>query len=144
MKKQCLRASLICLCVILFLAACAPAQTATPAAEKPTLSSLADGPQKISGIVLGGGDATPQGLMDAPRSFVYQIKLDGGEEISLTYTAYPPSPAGDAQSKPKLSFYNGAIQVGDYLIAHGTYDSVNKILSVTAAEDYIETYSKKP
>ncbi len=131
--------------ILFSLAGCAAAQTsAPPRVEKTALPSLADGVQEVSGVVLGGGDTSSQGLMDAPRKFVYQVKLDSGEEINLTYTTYPPSPAGDARSKPKIDFYNGAIQAGDYLIARGAYDSASKTLAVASEGDTIETYSTKP
>lgn len=145
MKKQYWRASPILFLMLLFLAACARAQTPAPAAvEKSSLPSLTDGVQEISGVVLSGGDTTPPGLMDAPRTFVYQVKLDDGVEISLTYTAYPPSPAGDARPQPKFSFYNGNIQTGDYLTARGTYDSASKTLTVASEGDTIETFATKP
>lgn len=130
--------------LVLVLAACAQAQANEPIGAEKTPQSLASGVQEIGGVVLGGGDTTPAGLMDTPRSFVYQVKLDGGEEINVAYTAYPPSPAGDKQPKVKLSFYAGEIQVGDYLSARGTYDAANKTLTVAAAGDFIQTFEKKP
>ena len=116
----------------------------TEKAERPTLIPLSAGVQEISGIVLGGGDQTPEGLFDAPRTYIYQVRLDSGEEINVTYTAYPPSPVSQNQSSPRLTFHAGTINAGDYLTAHGTYDSVSKILTVALETDSIETYPEKP
>ncbi|GAP13409.1 hypothetical protein LARV_01163 [Longilinea arvoryzae] len=145
MKKQRCRTSPILFLILLSLAACARAQTPAPAAaEKSPPPSLADGVQEVSGVVLSGGDTTPPGLMNVPRTFVYQVKLDNGVEINVAYTAYPPSPAGDARPQIKLNFYNGNIQAGDYLSARGTYDSASKTLTVASEGDTIETFATKP
>lgn len=136
--------------LILLLTSCAGATPAalTPAASasatKALPAELENGIQQIGGIVLGGGDTTPAGLMDAPRTFAYQIKADSGDELTVSYTTYPPSPAGDAQPKVKLSFYAGEILVGDYLIARGTYDKSNQTLTVGSQGDFIETFAEKP
>jgi hypothetical protein len=120
--------------------------TPTDAAAEPQSFSqaLTDGVQEVGGIVLDGGDSTSAGLMDAPRTFIYRVKLDSGEEINISYTSYPASPAGDSRPKVKLAFYAGEILVGDYLVARGTYDSSNQTLTVAAEGDYIETFEKKP
>lgn len=124
----------------LVLAACSPAAAGTKEAPQPLESGL----QQVGGVVLGGGDTTPEGLMDAPRTFVYQVKLDGGEEINVSYTAMPPSPVSDAAPAIKLTFYAGEVKVGDYLTARGTYDKATQTLSVAAEGDFIETFEKKP
>jgi hypothetical protein len=99
----------------------------------------------ISGYVVSGGDTTPEGLLDAPRKLVYAIKEDDGSLVSLTYTAYPPSPFGDKErEKIRLTFHGGTIRIGDYLKASGTYDGKSNILTVAEEGDYIETYSGKP
>jgi len=136
--------------LILILTACAaptpavPTPAAPESATKAPPTGLENGIQQIGGIVLGGGDTTPAGLMDAPRTFAYQIKTDNGEEISISYVAYPPSPAGDERPKVKLSFHAGEIQVGDYLVALGTYDKSNQTLTVGSQGDFIETFAEKP
>ncbi|OJX43800.1 MAG: hypothetical protein BGO78_02205 [Chloroflexi bacterium 44-23] len=140
---------LLCLVIVFFplilLNSCSPANTTDPDnITKRAPQTLQNGIQKVSGIVLSGGDTTPAGLLDAPRTFVYQVKLDGGEEINVTYTAYPPSPVSETQPKIRLAFYAGEINVGDYIIAHGNYDKSTQTLTVAAEGDYIETYSKKP
>lgn len=111
------------------------------AAEPKELNS---GVQEVGGTVLGGGDQTPEGLMDAPRTFIYQVKLDSGEEINFSYTAYPPSPVNENQTGPKLTFHAGTINVGDYVKIKGTYDTETKTLIAALEDDYIETFSKKP
>ena len=131
--------------LILILTSCAdPTPAATASATKSPPKGLENGTQEIGGIVLGGGDTTPAGLMDAPRTFAYQVKLDNGEEITVSYIAYPPSPAGDAQPRVELSFHAGEILVGDYLIARGTYDNSNQTLTVGSQGDFIETFAEKP
>jgi hypothetical protein len=95
----------------------------------------------VSGVVTGGGDTTPAGgPLDAPRTFTYEILKDDGTSVSVSYTAYPPSPAGDAARKQiVLSFRGGSIQAGDYLSAHGTYDQVSNTVIVENPGDYIFT-----
>ncbi|TLN02979.1 hypothetical protein FDZ74_14985 [bacterium] len=100
--------------------------------------------QQVGGIVLSGGDTSPQGRMDAPRSFVYRVRLESGAEIDVAYTAYPPSPAGDARPKVQLTFHAGEILVGDYLSARGAYDQATNTLTVAAEGDFIQTFEKKP
>ena len=112
--------------------------------EKATqVPALKSGEQKIGGVVLGGGDQTAEGLMDAPRVFLYQVRLDSGEEINLTYTAYPPTPSGK-KSLIQLTFFEGVINPGNYLIANGTYDAESKTLTVAKEGDFVETFAKKP
>lgn len=116
-----------------------------PSSEKrstPVLE-LESGVQEIGGVVLGGGDQTPEGLMDAPRTFLYQVRLDSGEQINLTYTAFPPTPAGK-KSVIQLTFYEGVINPGNYLVARGTYDAESKTLTVAEGGDFIETLAEKP
>jgi hypothetical protein len=99
----------------------------------------------ISGYVVSGGDATPEGLLDTPRKFVYAIKKDDGSLVNVTYTAYPPSSVGDRErGKIRLTFYKGTIEIGDYLRARGAYNGKSNILTVAEEGDYIETYSGKP
>jgi hypothetical protein len=105
----------------------------------PSITPLSSGVQSITGIVLGGEDQTPEGLLDSPREFIYQIQLDSGEEILLTYTAYPPSPVTDDQPGPQLNFHSGVINPGDSIKAQGTYDAKLRTLTVALETDFIET-----
>ena len=112
------------------------------------ISVLSQPPQPaktiITGSVIGGGDTTPEGLFDAPRKFVYQVKQNDGSIIEATYTAYPPSPVGDREMKKiRLSFYAGTVKVGDQLKARGSFDKTTQNLTVADEGDYIETSSKK-
>jgi hypothetical protein len=95
----------------------------------------------ISGIVVSGGDTTqPGGPTDTPRKFVYKVRKEDGAFVNVSYTAYPPSPAGDAASqKIMLNFHAGSIQVGDYLGAHGVYDQETNTVMAVDQGDYIFT-----
>jgi hypothetical protein len=97
----------------------------------------------VSGYVLGGGDTTPPGLLDAPRTFIYEVQQEDGTIVMVSFISYPPSPVGDRQMIT-LNFYAGAVRPGDYLIARGTYEAAAKTLFVTDEGDYIETYPQKP
>ena len=99
----------------------------------------------ISGRVIGGGDTTPEGLLDAPRRFVYQIERDDGSVIDLTYTAFPPSPAGDLRMHMiRLSFHEGRVIIGHYVRALGSYDPSTNTITVAAEGDFVETFSEEP
>ena len=113
---------------------------------KPTTpSDISEKTVTISGYVVNGGDTTPEMLMDTPRKYVYVIKKYDGSSINITYTAYPPSPIGDKErNKIRLSYYNGTIGIGDYLIAQGSYDKESNTLIIAKEGDYIETFLKKP
>jgi hypothetical protein len=100
-------------------------------------SALQDG--LVSGAVLSGGDQSPEGLQDAPRTFVYQVLLDDGTQVNVSYVAFPPSPAAQA-ARPTLEFHAGQIQVGDRLEARGSFDPATNTLTVATSEDYIRTY----
>src|SRR4030042_5640951 len=90
----------------------------------------------VSGYVINGGDTTPEGLVDAPRKFIYTIQKDDDSKVDITYTAYPPSPAGDRErEKIRLSFHAGTIQIGDYLNARGTFDAKTNVLAVANEGD---------
>ena len=131
--------------LLVLLSACTPKPgVETKAVTPQPAGPLTNGLQEVRGTVLGGWDTSPPGLMDAPRTFVYQVKLESGEEIQVQYTAYPPSPAADALPKVRIDLYTGEIQTGDYLKARGTYDSTTRTLLVAADGDYIETNEKKP
>lgn len=98
----------------------------------------------ISGRLIGGGDTTPEGLLDAPRRFVYQIETDDGSVVNLTYTAFPPSPFGDRQMhRIKLVLHEGRISIGHYIKASGGYDPETKTLTVAQEGDFIETSPEK-
>ena len=100
---------------------------------------------EVTGKVLSGGDTTPEGLMDAPRRFVYQIQQSDGVTINAGYTAYPPSQAGDAANqKITISTYNAGIQPGDYLRAYGTYDLATNTVIVADEGDFLKTYPVQP
>lgn len=97
----------------------------------------------ISGYVVSGGDTTPQGLLDAPRKFVYKVKTDNGSNLDVTYTAYPPSPVGDQERKKiRLSFHADSVLIGDYLQARGSFVKSTNVLTVANEGDYIETSQK--
>lgn len=138
------------LAVVLCLICCAcspagkPGETGNATAESTPSAVLSTGEQTITGIVLSGGDQTQPGLIDAPRNFVYLVQLESGEEINVTYTAYPPSPVRDAKPAPKLVFDAGQINMGDSLTAFGMYDAESKTLTVSREQDFIETKSQKP
>ena len=98
----------------------------------------------ITGRIIGGGDTTPEGLQDAPRKFVYQVEKDDGSIVNLTYTAFPPSPAGDRQmARIKLSLHGGTISQGHYVKASGGYSAGTNTLSVAKEGDFIETSPEK-
>lgn len=123
-----------------------PAATPTNTPVPTAAATTAAGPgTTVSGFVTGGGDTTPPGLLDAPRTFVFTVARDDGSPVNVTYTAYPPSPAGDqAGAQIRLSFHAGTVQIGDYLVARGRYDPGANTLVVAEAGDFIETYPAKP
>jgi hypothetical protein len=134
------------LTVLLLVTGCAQSPElvdSSSGVKKTPLLTLESGVQEIGGVVLGGGDQTEKGLMDAPRTFVYQVQLESGEQINLTYTAYPPSPAGK-RSPILLKFFEGVINPGNYIRARGTYDAENRTLTVAVDGDFIETFAEKP
>jgi hypothetical protein len=97
-------------------------------------------PVHVSGIVLSGGDTTPAGLMDAPRRFVYQVRKNDGTVVNVGYTAYPPSPAGNAaNARVTLDFFAGSIRVGDYLEASGAFNEETNTVVITNQGDFIRT-----
>lgn len=115
------------------------------ACAQPEEKGLADGEVvEIGGVVLSGGDTSPAGLMDAPRTFVYRVQLDDGSELDVQYTAYPPMPAGNDLPKISLEFNQGEVRVGDYLQARGTYNQQQNIVLVAQEGDYIKTLAEKP
>ena len=114
---------------------------------KPTLkisTIVVDSRMTISGYVIKGGDTTPDGLINVPRIFEYQIETDDGLIINLTYTAFPPSPIGNKKNNFDLDFHAGEIQTGDYLQARGDYYEQNKTLTISEEGDFIHTYPEKP
>jgi hypothetical protein len=137
------------LAVILIMTGCASGTssitstittTATATTTTTTTATITVPPvtKTVSGIVIGGGDTTPSGLLDAPRRFVYRIQQDNEATINVGYTAYPPSPAGDtANRKIFLSFCGGSIQTGDYLSAQGAYDGGTNTVTAMNEGDYI-------
>ena len=97
----------------------------------------------ITGSVISGGDTTPKNLFGTPRKFMYQVKQDDGAIIKVTYTAYPPSPAGDQEGKKiRLSFHAGSVLIGDYLQARGSFVKSANVLTVAEEGDYIKTSQK--
>ncbi len=99
----------------------------------------------ISGTVISGGDTTaPGGPVDAPRVFVYRVLRDEGVFINVSYTAYPPSPAGDAaRAKITLDFYGGEVRVGDRIEACGVLDKQSDMVIVAEQGDFIRTSLNK-
>ena len=102
-----------------------------------TFVPLSPGVQTITGIVISGGDQTPDGLLGGPREYHFRVELDHGEIIELSYTAFPPSPSMIEEPRPLLMFNSGALEPGDKINARGTYDSDTKTLTVEAEEDFI-------
>lgn len=117
------------------------AATATTAPATPTpLPTPQPAPANcVYGYVLGGEDLTPPGLADAPRTFEYQVQQAGNETATVTYTAFPPSPAGDAPG-PTLTFHQGTIEHGDYLEACGEYEPSGGALTVSEPDHFITTF----
>jgi hypothetical protein len=97
----------------------------------------------ISGTVISGGDTTPEGLLDAPRRFEYQIEREDGSIVTVAYTAYPPSPVAD-RTAITLEFHAGGILIGDFLEARGRFDDDTGTLVVENEGDYIKTFESKP
>ncbi len=134
--------------LLLMMAGCADAEL-DPAQARPSqgvagVSALAAGPQTVQGKILGGGDTTPPGLMDAPRTYIYQVELEDGQTISVAFTSYPPSPAFASGPPYRLTVHTAEIQPGNYLIAHGSYDPQTQTLSVAVEGDFFEVYAEKP
>ncbi len=124
-----------------------PKDTAKPTSTvTPTPTANANATSVVmNGTVLGGGDTTAEGLQDAPRTFVYQVQKADNSTFNVTYTAYPPSPAGDVENaKIELDFHAGTVQAGDYLEARGVFDETKNQLTVASEGDYIKTYATKP
>ncbi len=100
----------------------------------------------ISGYVIDEcKDTTPVGLEDAPRKLVCAVETENGSIVNVSYTAYPPSPAGDKLGeKIRLDFHAGRILKGDYIRAAGNLDTATNTLVVFDEGHYIETFAKKP
>ncbi len=100
-------------------------------------------PLSVTGTIISGGDTTvPGGPVDAPRIFVYEVKRDDGTTIKVSYTAYPPSPVGDAnRNKITLEFAGGNIKIEDRMEALGRIDKETNTIVVADQGDYIKTYS---
>jgi len=76
---------------------------------------------------------------------VYTIRKEDGSSADVAYTAYPPSPVGDAaRAKIELSFYDGAPKAGDYLKAYGTYSRDTNTITLADEGDFLKTYPQKP
>jgi len=101
---------------------------------------------EVAGVIISGGDTSaPNGPLDVPRRFVYTIRKEDGSSADVAYTAYPPSPVGDAaRAKIELSFYDGAPKAGDYLKAYGTYSRDTNTITLTDEGDFMKTYPQKP
>ena len=128
---------------LLLLPGCAAPKSVEPQTQA-AAASLQAGAQTVQGVVLGGGDTTPAGLMDAPRTFVYQVELEDGQQISVSFTSYPPSPAVAGGPPYRLTIHTSEIQAGNYIIAHGSYDPNTQTLVVAEEGDFLEVYEKKP
>jgi len=112
----------------------------------PPIISEKDAPTAVSGIVISGGDtARPDGPLDVPHKFVYQIQQTDGTTVNVSYTAYPPSPVGDAQrARITLDFHDGSINIGDRLEAFGTLDKESNTVVVADQGDFLKTYPHGP
>ena len=99
-------------------------------------------PASVTGIIVSGGDTTPpDGPTDAPRVFVYEVKREDGTTVKVSYTAYPPSPVGDAnRDKITLEFSGGSINIGDRMEVLGRLDKESNTIFVAEQGDYIKTY----
>jgi len=111
----------------------------------PTAFTLSDEriPVTVSGWVVGGGDTSPEGLLDAPRVYLYQVEQQDGSIVNVSYRALPPGP-GNLVPEIRLAFHAGTILIGDYLVARGVFDPASLTLQVTEKGDYIETSPEKP
>jgi hypothetical protein len=99
----------------------------------------------VSGFIVDGGDTTPEGLLDAPRKFIFKIEKEDGSFVFVTYTAFPPSPVSTREAHEiSLDFHAGEPLIGDYLVAQGSYDQSTNTLTVAQEGDYIKTYPEKP
>jgi uncharacterized protein len=98
----------------------------------------------VSGIVLdGGGTTAPDRPQDVPRLFVYRVRMEDGSVINVAYTAYPPSPAGDAaRAKITLEIDGGVIKAGDEIEAMGELNRESNTLTVAAEGDYLRTQAQ--
>lgn len=94
------------------------------------------------GYVVSGGDVSPAGLSGGPRRFEYQVKIDTGVLVTVSYRAVPPSPVGD-RSSIRLDFHAGEVLIGDYMRACGSFDHSTRALVVLDPGHYIETYPSK-
>jgi hypothetical protein len=145
----------IFLLMAMSLASCSGLPSSIPATGSPTASleattlPVTDVPvspvkgYEVSGTIIAGGDTTPPDLLDAPRKFSYSLQTDDGQIVTITYTAFPPSPNLD-DKKIKLNFHAGVILIGDYVKARGSYDVQTKTLVVAEEGDFIETFATKP
>jgi hypothetical protein len=93
----------------------------------------------VSGYIVSDGyTASADGPLDALRNFVYTLIRDDGTFVNVSYTAYPPSPAADA-NKIEMSLYDGDIKIGDYMKAIGTYDKQTNTVMLGDG-DFLKTY----
>lgn len=129
------------LLTVTIVAGCSGSPSASPPSTAQAVSPIQG--YEISGTVQDGGDTTPPDLLDAPRKFVYTVRTEDGLIVTMTYTAYPPSP-NQVDKKIKLTFHAGAILIGDYVKARGIYDAQTRTLMITEEGDYIETFASKP
>jgi hypothetical protein len=98
----------------------------------------------VSGTVVSGGDTTlADGPRDAPRIFVYKVQQADGNLINIQYTAYPPSPVGEAnRGKITLEFNGGSVKEGDVMEAAGLLDKESNTIVVSEQGDYIKTRAR--
>jgi uncharacterized protein len=100
-------------------------------------------PISVTGTVISGGADLSDGPQDAPGVIVYEVKKDNGAIIKVSYTAYPPSPVGDAnRAKIRLDFAGGAIKIGDTMEVSGRMDNEKDTINVAEQGDYIRTYPR--
>ena len=127
-----------------------PPSTIPTTSTVPTTSTIPTATEELSksprvtitGMVISGGDTTqPGGPLDVPRTFSYQVRKSDGNMVTVQYTAYPPSPVGEAQRKKiTLEFSNGAITIGDKMEASGNLNKDTSTLKVADQGDYIKTF----
>ncbi|HSW56824.1 MAG TPA: hypothetical protein VLH15_00315 [Dehalococcoidales bacterium] len=102
-------------------------------------------PRYISGIVISGGStARPDGPLDVPHTFIYQVRQADGSIINLSFKGYPPSPAGDAaRARMTLEFHAGEILIGDRIYASGILDKETNTIDLSIDGGYIRTAEPK-
>ena len=98
-------------------------------------------PTTVCGLIVGISDTmTIDGPLDVPHTFTIKILKKDSTFTYVSYTAYPPSPVGDAaKEKISLDFHNGLIRTGDFMEARGVLNKDTNTINVRDQGDYIRT-----